>query len=372
MRRIGAQFAIAAQALTAPSYGVSRYVRSLLAAMAELDRKPPVRLFYAGRRRVTEFDGVWPSRWIRMPTRALEAASVQGPIPIEAFIGPQRLVHAPDTVGLRSVAPLVLTVHDLVAFRMPEILPSAYMAERDPGMLVHQWGVRAAIPRARHIICASEATRRDLLELFDVDPARVSVVYYGVPEPPPGFARAPRGTRRDRVLFMGVIEHRKNLPAAVEAVSMIRQQGVDAELVVCGDAHRAETMKIRDACAARGDGWLVWRGRVQAADIWKEYANADALIYPSWYEGFGLPPFEAFKARVPVVAARTSSLTELLDGAAVLCDPGSPRAFADALGRVLSDRRERDRLVRAGEERASRFSWRRAAQETLAVYDRVG
>jgi glycosyltransferase involved in cell wall biosynthesis len=340
--------------------------------MAQLEPRPPVGIFYAGRRRVAEFDSVFPGQWLRLPTRALEAACVQGPIPIEALIGPKRLVHAPDTVGLRSVAPLVLTVHDLVAFRMPEILPRVYTAERDPGMLVHQRGVRSAIPRARHIICASQATRRDLLQLFEVDPARVSVVHYGVPEPPAGYARAPRGTRRARVLFMGVIEHRKNLPAAVEAVSIIRRQGIDAELVVCGEAHRAETMKIRDECTARGDGWLSWRGRVGAADVWKEYANADALIYPSWYEGFGLPPFEAFKAELPVVAAKTSSLTELLEGAALLCDPGSPAAFADALGRVLSDQKERDRLVRAGRERANRFSWRRAAQETLAVYDRVG
>jgi glycosyltransferase involved in cell wall biosynthesis len=356
--------------LTVATYGIARYVRNLLMAMAQLQPRPELTLFYAGRRRVRQFEEVWPARWIRIPTRLLETTSVRGPLPIDGLVGPSRLVHAPDSIGVRSLAPLVLTVHDLVVFRMPQLFPALYTAARDPRLSADQAGARAAITRADHIICISETTRRDLLELFDVDPARVSVVYYGAPEPPPGYRRQPMGDGRVRVLFMGRVQHRKNLPTAAAAVSIMRKQGIDAELIVCGDSHGHDSAAIRSTCERLGDGWIHWRGFVDSDDVWDEYARADVLIYPSWYEGFGLPPFEAFKAQVPVVAAGVASLSELLDGAALLCNPASAQEFAAALARVVSDAGEHDRLVKAGQVRAAQYTWERAARETVAVYER--
>ena len=366
-----ARIAFSAQALTVRPYGIARYVRDLLTAMARLEPQPKLKLFYAGRRRVRPFEHVWPNRWIRVPTRVLEAASVRGPLPIDGFLGPSRLVHTPDTIGLRTLAPLIITVHDLVVFRMPQLFPTVYTAQRDPGLNAHQAGARAAISRADHIICISETTRRDLLELFDVDPGRVSVVYYGAPELPRGYRRQPAGNGRVRVLFMGRVQHRKNLPAAAEAVAIMCRDGIDAELVVCGGGEGHDAADIRASCEKLIGDRIQWRGFVGADRVWDEYARADVLVYPSWYEGFGLPPFEAFQAQVPVVAAGVASLAELLDGAALLCDPASPRDFAAALTRVVSDAGERERLIRAGQARATQFTWQRAAEHTVEIYRRV-
>jgi glycosyltransferase involved in cell wall biosynthesis len=141
---------------------------------------------------------------------------------------------------------------------------------------------------------------------------------------------------------------------------------------VCGDENVPEAARVRAECDAAGAGaWVKWRGHLEGDAIWHEYAHADALVYPSWYEGFGMPPFEAFAAGVPVIASNTSSLGELLQGAAILCDPASPKQFADALGRVLTDKTERERLVAAGRTRAAEFTWRKAAEQTVAVYQRV-
>jgi len=365
--------AFSAQGMIGPAYGIARYVRNLLNAMAQLEEKPDLTVFYAGRRRLRDFEHVWPHRWIRMPTRALAATSVAGPVPIELFIGRHQLVHGPDVIGVRSVAPQVITLHDLTFFRLPELFPSLYDPRRNPALGVYQQRARASILRASHIICVSQATRKDLLELFDVDPNRVSVVPHGSPELPAGYRREPNENGHVRILFVGMLVHRKNLPTAVDAVSLLRRGGIDAELVVCGDGDGPESAAIRADCERRaGDRWLTWRGRVTDDLVWSELARATALIYPSWYEGFGLPPFEAFQAAVPVVAAKSSSLSELLQGAALLCDPGSPEEFAAALGRIVSNRSERDRLVRNGRDRAAQYTWRRAAEETVAVYERFG
>ena len=366
----GLPIAFAADALGTPTAGIGRYAACLLGAMAGLHPRPPLRLFHSGRHRLGAFEANWPTRWIRLPDRVFAGLAVWGPLPVELFIGAVRLVHSPDCMSVRSRAPLILTVHDLIVFKMPRLFPDVYTPDYNPGYEFYRAGARLAIPRAAHIICISESTRADLLETFDISPERVTVIPYGAPAPPAGFRPDPMSTERPRVLFMGRVEHRKNLPTAVEAVRLLRQDGVAAELIVCGDDTGPESSEIKAHCQPGTEGWLTFRGAIGQDEVWSEYQRAGALIYPSWYEGFGLPPFEAFGAGVPVVASNTSSLQELLEGAAELCNPGSPRAFADALGRVLTDPAHRQGLIAAGHTRAAGFTWEHTAAETLKVYER--
>jgi glycosyltransferase involved in cell wall biosynthesis len=364
--------AFAAQALTQPSYGIGRYVRNLLGAMSELEKVPDLTLFYAGRMHPDMAMPHWNVRRVPLPLRVVHALSVAGPVPIEAMIGRHRLVHSPDSIAVHTRSPLVLTVHDLIVFRMPQLFPGLYSPEFNSGFKMYQDAARSSIPRAAHVICISESTRRDLLELFHLDPARVSVIPYGAPTPPNDFQRIANDDGCHRVLFMGRIEHRKNLPTAVEALAQVRRDGIDVRLIVCGEAGGPEGSRVRAECDAAGAGsWVEWRDHVEGPAIWREYAQADALVYPSWYEGFGLPPFEAFVTGVPVVASNTSSLGELLQDAALLCDPSRPDQFANAIARVLTDPAERDRLISAGRTRAAEFTWRQAAERTAKVYEQV-
>jgi glycosyltransferase involved in cell wall biosynthesis len=340
--------------------------------MSELEAVPDLTLFYAGRMNLDVGAGSWRVRRLPVPLRLLHALSVAGPLPIEMLIGRHGLVHSPDVMAVHTRSPLVLTVHDLIVFRMPQLFPEVYSAEFNPAFRMYQDATRSSVPRAAQVICISEATRRDLLELFPLDPARVTVIPYGAPSPPRDFQRITRSDGRRRVLFMGRVEHRKNLPTAVAALAQVRRDGIDVGLIVCGDARGPEAARVRAECEAAGAGqWVEWQGHVEGPAIWREYAQADALIYPSWYEGFGLPPFEAFVAGVPVVASSSSSLGELLQGAALLCDPACPDEFAQAVARVLTDTKEHDRLVAAGHARAAEFTWRRAAERTVAVYEQV-
>jgi glycosyltransferase involved in cell wall biosynthesis len=220
----------------------------------------------------------------------------------------------------------------------------------------------------------SRNTAEDLTELLGVAPEKIRTVYPGV-----GGQFRPLAEEGERaelsqryglqcayVLCVGTIEPRKNLVAAIRAFSRVAS-GLNPglELVLGGSVGwmAAETLE-----AAREAGERVRLiGRVPEGDLAKLYRQAEALLYPSHYEGFGLPPLEAMACGTPVVVARNSSLPEAVGEAGVYCDTDEG-SIGDALERVLTDSALRQRLRRLGPERAGRFTWERAAAEVRSLY----
>jgi glycosyltransferase involved in cell wall biosynthesis len=253
------------------------------------------------------------------------------------------LVHFQYALPTRCPAPGIVTVHDLSFEREPHLMR---LADR----VLFRTVVPRSVRRAVRVLTVSERTKGDLVELYRVPPEKVVVIPNGVD---PAFRPGPDG-RGDYLLLVGAIQERKDPLAAAEAAS-----AVGLPLVVVGPAK--EPALARDLERAGAD----LRGYVAKEELAELYRGAACLVFPSRYEGFGLPVLEAMASGTPVVAADEPALREVAGDAAVFAPPGG---LADGIRRALADR---DRLAAAGLERARLFSWEAAARRTAAVYREV-
>jgi glycosyltransferase involved in cell wall biosynthesis len=281
------------------------------------------------------------------------------------------LVHS-----LASTAPVwgrfrrVVTVHDLIYARYPE----AHSGIRERGMRVL---VPAAARRSERVIADSQSTRQDLVQLLGIASERIDVVPLGV-----GALRRATALgeaevrtrfelgRRPLLLSLSAKRPHKNLAALIGALALLAPEERPV-LVLPGypTAHerelraRAEDVGVADSVRFAG-----WVSEPEIEGLW---AVASAFVFPSLYEGFGLPVLEAMARGVVVACSNASSLPEVAGDAALLFDPGSEEAIAGALRRVLGDRELRERLRALGTARAALFTWERTARLTLAIYGRA-
>jgi glycosyltransferase involved in cell wall biosynthesis len=239
---------------------------------------------------------------------------------------------------LKPRAPLVVTVHDLAQLRHPEAFPRWHRATGTRAL-------RAGVSAADAIVCVSAFTRDELMELLDVPAERVRIVPNAVDQ-----VFTPVGARAegDYVLAVGTLEPRKNLEAAVAAA---RLAGV--ELRVAGAAGWG---------GVEADGWV---GEPRDEELAALMRGARCLVYPSLYEGFGLPVLEAMACGTPVVTSRGGATEEVAGGAAVLVDPRAPAAIAAGIDEAA---RRREELVAAGRARAASFTWERSADLVEALW----
>ena len=254
------------------------------------------------------------------------------------------LAHFQHAIGLRCPCPAVVTVHDLSFERDPSLL-------RPKDRLVFRTVVPRAARRAARVIAVSRRTKQDLVELYGIQEERIRVIHHGID---PAFSPVDGVEPDSYALFVGTIQARKDPLAAAAAAS-----AAGLRLVVAGpnrDARLAAELERRGADLR---GYL---GKGELADL---YRGAACLVLPSRYEGFGLPVLEAMACGTPVVATREPALVEVCGEAAVYA---TPEQMGEAVREAV---RERPRLAQAGFERARRFSWRAAAEQTLAVYREV-
>ncbi len=362
--------------------GIGRTVRELTAALAALRPELEARLFVAGARSAALPPA--PGRFRYCPSSLSERSHarlwhrLRLPVPVETWTGRVALFHAMDFT-LPPVLPgtrTALTVYDLSYERYPD--------ETMPGM---RRFLAAAVPRSAHradrVIAISEATRRDLIELYALPPEKVSVVMLGVearfnPEEKPGEAQAVR--RRyglpegPLVLTVGTMQPRKNHLRLAQAFARVVAQGsTNATLVIAGgpgwnyEAVRAEIARL--GLAER----VIFTGYVDDADLPALYRAATVFAYPALYEGFGLPVLEAMACGTPTMTSNASSLPEVTgpDGA-LLVDPLDVEGLAAALARLLGDAGLRSALRERGLARAARFTWAEAARQLWAVYEELG
>jgi glycosyltransferase involved in cell wall biosynthesis len=274
-----------------------------------------------------------------------------------------------STAPVRGRAARVTTIHDLNYL----VVPEAHFGVRALGMRVL---VPAAARRSARIIAISSSTRDDLVARLHLDPDRVDVVPQGVA--PPAVTPTPEGELRsrlglgDRALVLSTSAKRphKNLMRLLEALAGLAAQERPL-LVVPGYAtpHERELRKRADVLGVERD--VVWPAWVSAEDLEGLFALARALVFPSLYEGFGLPVLEAMARGVPVACSDRSSLPEVAGGAALLFDPTDPRAMTAAIARLLTDGELREQLIERGRARAAAFTWERTAELTAASYERA-
>ena len=284
------------------------------------------------------------------------------------------LLHFPGSMGpLTTRFPIVVTIHDVMPIRFPELFRPWFRTY-----------ARVVMPRlarvARAVITVSQAAKAEMVECLGVAPERVVVIPHGVdrrftPLQPDDSAADAIGRRYGLppayVLAVGSVEPRKNLPRLLEAVRLLRDRAEtrDVALVHAGpEGFRPEEVG-RTVQRLDLDGAARFLGYVPTEDLRVLYGRARALVYPSLWEGFGLPVLEAMACACPVVTSDVSSLPEVAGGAAQLVDPQSSEAIAAAIARVWSDGSLRADLARRGLAHAAGFTWEAAARATVAVYD---
>ena len=356
--------------------GLGRYAESLARALVAA-RPNRYALFYNQERGVEPLAGLehLPARTVALgykPWRMLIWLGQLARVGLDRFLPNAELYHATEHLLLPlRAAPTVLTVHDLIFRRFP--------AHHKP---LNRWYLNLTLPlycrRANHIIAVSECTRRDLIAAYHLPPQKITVIDEAAAPrfrlQPPDTVAAVRARYRlpDRYLiFVSTIEPRKNLARLLAAFETLRAEGLTDSLVIVGRRGwlyddffaRLERSPARDA--------VIFPGYVPDADLPPLYAGAQACVFPSLYEGFGLPVLEAMACGTPVVTSSTSSLPEVGGDAALYFDPADVEQITETTRRLLRDPALREEMRARGLEQAARFSWARAAKETQAVYDAV-
>jgi glycosyltransferase involved in cell wall biosynthesis len=298
-------------------------------------------------------------------------------LPVYLLLKHPQLLHIPTArrIPLFCPCPLVVTVHDLAAFR----IRGKYGPLRS---FYHRVIMRWLLKKAERIIAVSESTGRDLQQLAGVDRRRITIVHSGVsPLFRPRDCHMARAFLRDRygvstdrlILYVSRLEHPgKNHVALLTALRwLIDEHGIPHHLVFIGhrDMHH-EVVFETITTLGLSDRVHVFHN-VADADLPLFYNAAEVFVFPSLYEGFGLPLIEAMQSGIPIAAAQTSSIPEVCGDAAAFFDPRDPHGICDVLAPLLRDVHRRAELARRGLERANSFSWAGAAIQTLQVYDGV-
>jgi glycosyltransferase involved in cell wall biosynthesis len=357
--------------------GLGRYAESLTRALVAKD---PARfaLFFNGSGGTKTLDGLKgvSYRSVRAGYKPWRIAVWLGQV---AGIGFDRLLPGAELyhgtehllMPLRNV-PSVLTVHDLI-FRL---FPQHHKR-------LNYWYLNAAMPlycrRASAIIAVSQATKQDLIRFYGLDPAKITVIHeaaapHFVPAPPAQVVhvRARYRLPEEYLLHVGTIEPRKNLSRLLQAIHRLRRRNEDIRLVMVGSKgwlYEGFFQQLEDL--GLGDA-VIMPGYIPDADLAAIYSGARLVVLPSLYEGFGLPVLEAMACGAPVVCSDRSSLPEVGGDAAGYFNPEDVAAMSDTIVAAWHDEVQREGMRRAGLARAAQFSWARAANETLALYTKVG
>jgi glycosyltransferase involved in cell wall biosynthesis len=355
----------------AESSGVARYVHELLRA---LERSPRNWRFGAlASRPLAQAGAALATPMLSAPSRGRRLIWMQTQAPGVLRRARPAVAHFTNMVApLRAPCPIVLTIHDASLVRHPEL-----------HSLRHWLAVRPLLPlmarRADAVITVSHSARADIVSILGVQPDRVHVVYNA----PPAHYQPVRDVAalkiiRDRYalperffLFVGTLEPRKNALALIEAIAIARKADPNIDLVMVGPLgwKYHSTLARIDGL---GLGQAILRlGYVTDPDLSAIYSLCDAVVYPSVYEGFGFPIVEGMACGAPVITTNASAMREIAADAAILVEPGSPQALARAMLEVRGNHVFAASLRARGRIRSADFSWARAADETLNVYDAV-
>lgn len=344
--------------------GNETYVLGLIKGLEQLKDSVDLFVYHAG-----SFggDGL---RWIH--ARRLGSPSPWSrltlDLPLRTWRDRLDVVHMSYTAPVWSTCPIVLAVHDVSYLTHPE-----WFSSRDLNVLSRAvpWSIR----RATRVITISDRSRRDIIERYDVPEEKVVRIYLAagpaglqVDEATARAQVAAYGIDSDRpyILAVGNLQPRKNLVRLITAFRSLREDGVDVDLVLTGPLHfRSELVTSAAADLGRNVLFTGYVGHQQLASL---YSRATIFAFPSLYEGFGIPALEAMAHGTPVACARAGALPEVCGDAAVYFEPRDTESIAAALKRLLDDPGLREELSRAGRERESRFTWTRAARETVDVY----
>jgi glycosyltransferase involved in cell wall biosynthesis len=362
---------IAIDARKLRDFGIGTYIRNILIELSRLDRTTE----YIVLCRPDDVDSgeVLGTNFRMVPETAPPySIAEQVRIPLSLARERVRLVHEPHYVLPPAIrCRSVVTIHDCIHLMFPQYLPGrlAYVYAK-----ASMW---SATRKADRILTVSEASKRDILRFFDVPAEKVAVIYNAIDErflAPADAGRIELVKQRYQldkpfVLYVGNIKPHKNLERLIDAFGRARGQcSGDLRLVIVGD-EISKYPPLRQAVHKHKlDKHVRFLGFQPTETLAVFYRLARAFVFPSLYEGFGLPPLEAMACGTPVVTSNVSSLPEVAGGAALLVDPHDTNAIAHGICRTVSDEALRADLIARGLERARSFSWAQSVRKIHEIY----
>lgn len=294
--------------------------------------------------------------------------------PIESFIGDVDIFHSPHSIPIPArKAKLIVTIHDLFFLKHPDMVD--WNVRKD-----HKRLTNAYLSKVRKIITVSNNSKKDILELLDVNPNIITVIYEGVDNifrvindrAYLDNIRKKYKLPHEFILFIGTVSPRKNPNGIIKAISILRKRGLkDIFLIMIGPKGWRADETFRLISENNLDESVKHLGYVPYEDMPYIYNISRLLVYPSLYEGFGLPPLEAMACGIPVISSNISSMPEILGDSALLVDPYNPHEIADSIERLLYDESLRNTFIEKGQERTHLYSWENTAKKVLEVYNEV-
>jgi len=353
--------------LAAERHGISRYTAKLLRHLDETDTGPfEFTVFTGGEREgyehITEVPVEMSGTVDRVLWDTVKFARRARSAGVDA-------IHTPDKGPLvNSDVPMVATVHDILPYLYPEERPL-------PNRKYWQLSLKRQIRFSEVVITVSQSTKEDVVELFDVDPDRVHVTPLGTDFSPPSTEAVQRviwdleiPSDGFRVLYVGNYNDRKNVGRIVDACRQVSGEFDDLQLLLAGSNPPESQLS---GLAGEFQDKITFLGYVSDEDLEALYGAADLFVYPSAYEGFGLPVLEAMACGTPVITSNTSSLPEVVGEAGLTVDPENLTELSNAIERIYTSDQLRRDMRTDGLQRAEKMTWKNTAQATCDVYKEI-
>jgi len=369
------RIAIDAHSVGARLGGNETYATNLIEALAEIDQTNLYTLYVTKRDAIDRFANRWPNFTVKPTWPHTPLVRVPLTLSRELRRNPVDVLHVQYTAPPFAPCPIVTTIHDLAFEHLPETF------NRRSWMQL-RLTVRHTAQKAAQIITVSEYSRQDISNTYRIPPERITITPEAASEKflpvtdetELNTIREIYGIERDYILSLCSIQPRKNLIRLIEAYSLLRKSSADVrlpQLVLAGKRGWRDNEIFRAAQRESVAADIVFTGYVADEHLNPLYSGATCFVYPSYFEGFGLPILEAMQCGTPVIAGNRTSIPEVAGEAALLFDPFETKSLVDALQRLLSNPEYRATLSLRGLQRASAFSWKTTARLTLEVYERA-
>jgi glycosyltransferase involved in cell wall biosynthesis len=355
--------------------GNESYATNLIEALAEIDSVNDYTLYVTKREAQERYTNRWPNFAVRLTVPHTPFIRIPLTLSAELRTRPVDLLHVQFTAPPFAPCPVISTIHDLAFEHLPETF------HRRSWMQL-RLTVRHTAKRAAHIITVSEYSRSDIIKTYGIQPERITVTpeaasaaFYPVTDKNElARVRDNYAIEGDYILALGSIQPRKNLVrlmAAYAHLLRMRPQAKLPKLVIVGKRGwlYEETLRAIDTYHLHDLTTLT--GYVPEGDLPSLYSGALCFVYPSYFEGFGLPPVEAMQCGTPVIVGDRTSLPEVVRDAGLLVDPFDEHVLANAIGSLIDSESLRAELSARGLIRARDFSWRETARLTLVAYERA-
>lgn len=369
------RIAIDAHAVGSKLAGNESYATNLIEALAQIDSSNEYTLYVTTPAAYERFDRRWPNFTVRSTLPHTPLIRIPLTLTAELRARPVDVLHVQFTSPPFSPCPVVASIHDLSFEHLPQTFKRRSRTQL-------RLTVRRSARRAARIVTLSEHTRRDIVDTYDVAEDRISVIPLAAPahfgpvsnEKELQQVRNKYGIAGDYILSVGSIQPRKNLPRLVRAYASLRKKrpkGKLPKLVLVGKCAWLYDETLNTLKETGMEESVILTGYVPESDLPALYSGAVCFVYPSYFEGFGLPPLEAMKCGTPVIAGNRTSLPEVVGDAGLLLDPFDIDSLAHAIEQLVDNSDLRQQLRVKGLARARMFDWRETARLTLDVYNQV-